>query len=55
MSVYKCERCSKLFEMEVIPDITLHEYKHGYGYKRLNLCNVCHIKLIKWLKKEHLK
>lgn len=50
MAAYKCERCSKLFERDIVPNITLNKYYHGYGEMRLDLCNDCQLELENWLK-----
>ena len=46
---YKCDICGALFTREVVPDIRVIIYKHGYGELRQDLCPKCQKKLEDWV------
>ena len=53
MNAKKCDRCGTLFLGEVVPDITIHKYTHGYGEYRYDLCPKCQELLEIWLKERN--
>ena len=50
-AAWKCDVCGDLFERELVPDVRVVVYKHGYGDFRKDLCPKCQAELEDWLNK----
>ena len=49
-TAWKCDVCGALFEREIVPDVRVVVYIHGYGDDvRKDLCPKCQQELEDWL------